>query len=138
MNTSDGREVNEVLVAVYGTLKRGFSNHHVMGAASYLGEDRLAQILLYDLGPFPGAVLAVSEGIVVEVFRVNASQLARIDELEEYRADDPPMGLYTRVQLPTRYGLAWVYLYQGALAGCMCQREGAWQEAVSVGAGGGV
>ena len=137
-NTNDGQEPGETLLAVYGTLKRGFSNHHVMGGARYLGLDRLVQILLYDLGPFPGALLAPSEGIEVEVFRVNASQLARVDDLEEYCAEDPGTGLYTRVQLPTRYGPAWVYLYQGALTSAVCQTAGAWQETEPLENGGGI
>lgn len=116
-------------VAVYGTLKRGLCNHHVMGEARFLGEDTLSQITLYDLGPYPGAVLADSRGIDVEVFSLDAAQLALLDRLEEYNEDDPGRGLYTRLQLATRFGPAWVYLYQGSLEGYERLDAGAWSEA---------
>src|SRR5690606_38662821 len=47
MNSAD----NKVLVVVYGTLKRGMCNHHLLSGADFLGEDCLHGITLYDLGP---------------------------------------------------------------------------------------
>ena len=52
-----------VLVAVYGTLKKGLGNHGLMAQAQFLGCDKLAQICLYDIGPYPGARLEASGGI---------------------------------------------------------------------------
>lgn len=117
-------------VAVYGTLKRGFSNHHIMGEAQFLGEDILKQITLYDLGPYPGAVLVDSHGIEVEVFSLNTSQLTLLDMLEEYDQEDPADSLYTRMQLVTRFGPAWVYLYQGKVEGHRRLESGSWSESV--------
>ena len=105
----------EQLIAVYGTLKRGEVNAHWLHGARYLGVDHLPQITLYNLGPYPGAQLRASTGVPVEVYALNAQQLRRVDELEDYDALVPARGLYDRQQLPTRFGAAWVYLYNGCV-----------------------
>lgn len=119
--------IGTVLVAVYGTLKKGFANHGQMAQAQYIGCDKLAQICLYDIGPYPGARIEPSAGIEVEVYAVNQNQLVELDLLEEFDPAAPVGSLYTRELLETRYGSAWVYLYQGELSGKPCLRSGAWK-----------
>lgn len=114
------------LVAVYGTLKRGLRNHHWLGAAEFLGSDRLADIILYDLGPFPGAKLAPSRGVDVEVFRVDVRLLTGLDRLEDYRPRQPQRGLYDRTVHPTRFGPAWLYFYNPEVTGCEAILQGGW------------
>ncbi|QFU02035.1 Gamma-glutamylcyclotransferase family protein ytfP [Halomonas sp. THAF5a] len=114
------------LVAVYGTLKRGLRNHHWLDGAAYLGEDRLTEATLYDLGPYPGARLEPSRGITVEVFRVDARLLAGLDRLEDYRVRTPREGDYDRLVQATAFGPAWLYLYNRPVAGYPVIREGAW------------
>lgn len=70
-------------VAVYGTLKRGRNNSHLLRQAEFLGTDRLAALTLYDLGPYPGALLKPSEGVSVEVYAVNDPMLEALDVLED-------------------------------------------------------
>ncbi len=114
------------LVAVYGTLKRGLGNHHWLEGADFLGDDRLAGVTLYDLGPFPGAKLEPSRGVEVEVFRVDARLLAGLDRLEDYRPRQPRLGLYDRTPHPTAFGHAWLYLYNPDVSGHEAIREGGW------------
>jgi len=92
------------LVFVYGTLKRGETNHHWLEGASWQGEAELGGVVLHDLGPFPMAV--IGEGIAEgEVYAVERSIFARLDELEGYPR------LYDRQLLTLRDGRrAWVYL----------------------------
>jgi gamma-glutamylcyclotransferase (GGCT)/AIG2-like uncharacterized protein YtfP len=94
----------EVLVFVYGTLKRGHGNHHWLAGAPFQGEAELPDVVLHDLGPFPMAV--PGEGKVLgEVYRIDAGALARLDRLEGYPR------LYDRRPLPLADGRsAWVYL----------------------------
>lgn len=115
-----------VLLAVYGTLKKGYGNHALIAQAQYVGCDNLREISLYDIGPYPGARLEASSGIEVEVYAVTPCQLARLDQLEEYDPADLDGSLYTRERLGTRFGLVWVYLYQGEVSGKPCLRRGAW------------
>jgi gamma-glutamylcyclotransferase (GGCT)/AIG2-like uncharacterized protein YtfP len=114
------------IVAVYGTLKRAGSNHHILRGARFLGKDMLKGIRLYDLGAFPGAVPGTSSGIEVEVYEVSPRQLDLIDKLEDYCAEAPETGLYTRRLYPTGHGDAWVYLFQGNTLGCPLIMRGGW------------
>ncbi|TLF45980.1 gamma-glutamylcyclotransferase [Halomonas urmiana] len=114
------------LVAVYGTLKRGLRNHHWLDGADFLGGDRLTSATLYDLGPYPAAKLEPSQGIEVEVFRVDARLLAGLDRLEDYRVRTPREGDYDRLVHTTTFGPAWLYLYNRPVAGYPVIREGAW------------
>ncbi|MBB3143075.1 gamma-glutamylcyclotransferase family protein [Halomonas organivorans] len=115
------------LVAVYGTLKRGLRNHHWLDGAAFVGADVLTDVTLFDLGPYPGARLAPSRGVEVEVFRVDAKGLEDLDVLEDYRARRPASGTYDRVVHATAFGPAWLYLYNLEVAGCAAIREGGWQ-----------
>ena len=114
-------------VAVYGTLNRGADNHHLLADAQYLGNDSLHAITLYDLGPFPGAKEQTSEGIDIEVYAVTDVQLRLLDELEDYHREAPEQGMYSRVTLQTRFGSAWVYIYNGAVDGLPVLRCGSWR-----------
>ena len=92
------------LVFVYGTLKRDEKNHHWLEGASWQGEAELPGVVLHDLGPFPMAVIGA--GIALgEVYAVEGSGLARLDELEGYPR------LYDRQVMELVDGRrAWVYL----------------------------
>ena len=118
-----------ILLAVYGTLKKGYSNHALLAQAQFVGSDLLKQICLYDIGPYPGARLEASSGIEVELYAVTPSQLASLDLLEEYNLQDPDNSLYIRAQIKTRSGIVWVYLYQGDVENKPCIRCGAWRPA---------
>ncbi|NAW33329.1 gamma-glutamylcyclotransferase family protein [Halomonas alimentaria] len=114
------------LVAVYGTLKRGLRNHHWLDGAGFMGSDRLADVTLYDLGPFPGAKLESSHGVEIEVFEVEVRLLTGLDQLEDYRPHQPRQGLYDRAVHPTAFGPAWLYLYNPDVTGFTAIRQGGW------------
>nr|WP_205598517.1 gamma-glutamylcyclotransferase family protein [Halomonas sp. NO4] len=126
MNTPALAIARTRLVAVYGTLKHGLRNHHWLAGAEPLGKDHLTAITLYDLGPCPGAKREPSSGIDVEVYRVNLRQMAALDRLEGYHPPAPAQGDYDRIVLTTRYGPAWVYLYNHTVADCPVIRQGGW------------
>ncbi|EDY37926.1 conserved hypothetical protein [Cyanobium sp. PCC 7001] len=96
-------------VFVYGTLKRGMANHSWLREERYLADTALPGACLYDLGPFPMAVLAplpTDPSLVHgELFTVRAATLEALDRLE-----GAPR-LFERHWLPLRCGgRAWVYL----------------------------
>jgi gamma-glutamylaminecyclotransferase len=86
------------LVFVYGTLKRGGSNHFFLRGQKFLGNVRtVAGFTLYSLGDYPGMVRALSDatGVTGELWQVDDTALAELDRLEG--VDE---GLYQRIDAP--------------------------------------
>ncbi len=86
------------VVFVYGTLKRGGSNHSFLASQIYLGEAELVPgFTLYSLGEYPGLVAEPEnpENVTGELWKVDAPTLAKLDALEGI--DE---GLYARVPAP--------------------------------------
>jgi len=124
--TVAGESAELILVAVYGTLKSGMQNCHLLDGARLLGTDRLKEIVLYDLGSYPAARLGASTGIEVEVYEIRPEMLQALDELEEYDPLAVTSSLYRRVRIQTAFGDSWIYLYNGSLAGRRPVRAGGW------------
>lgn len=114
------------LVAVYGTLKRGCTNSRLLEGATFLGEDSLTGLTLYNLGPYPGALAKPSEGVLVEVYAVNDQILQDLDVLEDFFPTAPNRSLYLRKKMGTRHGCAWVYIYNRPVEHHRRIYSGAW------------
>lgn len=79
---------------VYGTLKRGCKNHAQLDGQTYLGPARTVPgFQLYDLGDYPGMIVADGElnrptgtaalaGVSGELWLVTPDALARLDDFE--------------------------------------------------------
>ena len=107
------------LVFVYGTLKRGGSNHHFMAGQKFVGTARTPPgFRLYDLGGHPGMIAKPddNEGVTGEVWSVDADCLAQLDILEGLTLD-----LYRRVPAsllpPFADESVETYLYAQSVAG---------------------
>lgn len=114
------------LVFVYGTLKRGGSNHALLAGQTLAGPARLAAgHALYSLGEYPGLVAdpASRDRVTGEIWAVDAAALARLDELEGLAE-----GLYARVPAvldewpdaltaDARFAAVEVYVYLRDIAG---------------------
>ena len=82
------------LLFVYGTLKSGCVNHHHLAGQKLVGPARTQPgYRLYDLGGFPGIMVKATdrEGVVGEVWAIDAPALGRLDEFEGVH-----QGLYRR------------------------------------------
>ena len=94
------------LVFVYGTLRRGGSNHFRMAEAEFVESGSLRG-RLYRIDWYPGLVVdSAGDEIFGDVFRVTPGQLAVLDEFEghEYRR--------IRATVRTPYGVpmqAWIW-----------------------------
>lgn len=112
-----------VRLFVYGTLRTGQSNHHLLRQATKLGPCQLISgYLLYDLGRYPGARKSTSSHtpLVGEVYEVDSNTFAALDLLEEYPE------VYTRELVDTEYGVAWIYLYSLSVTEFPLIRNGDW------------
>ena len=84
--TTSSTEMPVMRLFVYGTLKRGGSNHGCMTGQRFIGmaltEPRYR---LFDLGGYPGMVLNETAGLAIEgeVWEVDEAGLRRLDELED-------------------------------------------------------
>ena len=96
-------------VFVYGSLKKGFANHGILSNAKFIGKYVTEpSYTMYDLGAYPSITLDGDTSIHGEVYEVD--DLYRLDVLEgcpDY---------YQRIEIKTKYGLAWVYYYEPKFA----------------------
>jgi gamma-glutamylaminecyclotransferase len=68
---------------VYGSLKRGFRHHHVLGAAPFEGDARTAPgFSLVLQGEYPALVCSGDECVHGELYRVTDELLAELDRFE--------------------------------------------------------
>lgn len=86
-------------VFVYGTLKKGQSNHRLIREFNCLGEATMKGTL-YDLGPFPALTLEpANDTIHGEVYDVNTKDgVERLDYLEGYDPNSKS-NFYDRVEV---------------------------------------
>jgi gamma-glutamylaminecyclotransferase len=86
------------LVFVYGTLKRGGTNHHYIAGQQFVAEARTEpRFRLYELEGFPGMIVDPENGLSVqgEIWAVDDTALALLDELEGI-----DLGIYARQPIP--------------------------------------
>ena len=84
-----------IKVFVYGSLKKGLDNFHVLETSTFIGR-ALVNGVLYDLGFFPGMVPG-NQCVEGEVYEVSPETLLRLDLLEGFREDrDPAANFYNR------------------------------------------
>lgn len=118
----------EFPILVYGTLKRGESNHTLLSGSMFVGEDAVRGDL-FDLGPFPA--MKEGEGTVHgEVFLVSTETLKALDHLEGHPV------FYRRTPVETLFGKkpVQVYFYQDDFHGIVKKLpDGVWQRNVKFG-----
>jgi len=101
---------------VYGTLKRGFSNHAVLAGQEFVGEAcTLPRYRLLDHGPHPSLVEAVGAGRSIrgEIWNVDHATLARLDVFEQVDH------LFSRreIALVDNSTTVYAYFYRGDVTG---------------------
>lgn len=79
------------LIAVYGTLRKGQSNHHVLGDSLFIKTIRLKGFLMYGANSFPAIIRGTEKDkITVEIYRINNSQILKeLDLLEGFDRSNP-------------------------------------------------
>lgn len=79
------------LIAVYGTLRKGGSNHHVLGGSEFISEQRIQGFQMYGCHDYPAIISGhYNEYITVEIYRVKSHSVAdAIDVLEGFDRSNP-------------------------------------------------
>jgi gamma-glutamylcyclotransferase (GGCT)/AIG2-like uncharacterized protein YtfP len=100
-----------MLLAVYGTLKRGYGNNVLIRDWEFVGETRISGFKMYSMG-FP--MIFHGEGeITIEVFRIPENRpeaLRRVDALEGYVEGRDDNTFYIRETVDTEFGPAFIYV----------------------------
>lgn len=94
-------------IFVYGTLKRGQRNAHYMRGARYIGSHVTEKIYsMYEFGAFPAVCRGGRHAIRGEIYRVSDQHFGILDAFESYPE------FYQRIEIPTRWGDAWMYIVE--------------------------
>lgn len=107
------------IVIVYGTLKTGKSNHHVLKDSKLLGTFVTKDIDIHE-GPFYPMAKLNHNGTgasYCEVYAVDDNTMRVLDILEGIDDRNGHRGLYRRVLIDSPYGDAWVYVYNHSTRG---------------------
>ena len=87
------------LIAVYGTLRKGEPNHHVLADSKYSKTMRLKGFKMYGANTFPAVIKGTEDdSIVVEIYRITRQKvLQALDFLEGFDRNNPtsPKNFYT-------------------------------------------
>ena len=87
------------LIGAYGTLRKGASNHRVLGDSEYITTVELFGYKMYGKRDYPAIIRgAEHESVVLEVYRVKSQKIADdIDFLEGFDRSNPDSldNLYT-------------------------------------------
>ncbi len=120
------------LVFVYGTLRKGASNHFRMEGADCLGK-AVVTGELYRIDWYPGVILC-QEGPLVhgEIYRVRPALLAQLDRFEGIRGATGDE--YARVRALAHADAGrpvevWVYEYRGRIEKDWRMSTGDWADA---------
>jgi group I intron endonuclease len=117
-----------ILIFVYGTLRKNNGNHRLIENADFLGEHATEPIYnMYSLGGFPALKLNGNTSIKGEVYAVNASEAMRVDSLEGYSPNETPT-FYDKTTIETPWGQAGVYIYVGQPDESRLIESGDWKE----------
>lgn len=115
-----------ILVAVYGSLRKGGKWHHLLAGADFLGAGWTVQAYTLYLTDYP--CLEKTQALYqvrVEVYKVSASELQALDALEEH----PEVYLREPAEVYLDQGpllQAWIYFYPQAhaLPQAVCLSQG--------------
>jgi gamma-glutamylcyclotransferase (GGCT)/AIG2-like uncharacterized protein YtfP len=130
---------------VYGTLKRGFRNHHYLGKAKYYGMGLLPFARMLSVGSYPAVIFDYRaerpEGWPVgEIFEINEEILSAIDHLEGYYKKAPHDSLYVRQSrdiwrscegggfVPDLVTNCFVYIWNRDISNLKEIKDGVWQQ----------
>jgi gamma-glutamylcyclotransferase (GGCT)/AIG2-like uncharacterized protein YtfP len=121
------------LVFVYGTLRRGGSNHFRMAGAHAIADGSITG-RLYRIDWYPGIVLdPAGDEIRGEVYQVGPEQLAALDAFEGVSAGEIEGCEYRRVQTTvvkkdSQILTAWVWEWLGAVKESQRISDGDWRK----------
>lgn len=117
------------LVAVYGSLRQGMSNHRVMGPdPTLLGTfETQPEYTMYSVsGYFPALVEGGHTSITMEVYELDEKAFEAVNNLEGFISEGHEHNHYDRKLMWTPFGNAYGYLYNLDPGGLYPVLSGDW------------
>lgn len=117
------------LVAVYGSLRRGMSNHqYYLSDSTYKGTFTTEpEYTMHSLSYYPGLKQNGNHSVVMEVYEVYEDVLDSLNRLEGYRPGEKA-SFYDRIEINTPWGKAFTYIYVNELSKDSIVESGNWCE----------
>lgn len=104
-------EEERTLIAVYGSLRKGLSNHGIIQEALYIGEFTSEPVFkMYDLGAYPAITHGGNSSIEFEVYAVNEQELEKVNSLEGFH-EDRDDNYYSRAIIKSPFGKAYYFFF---------------------------
>ncbi|MDQ0976517.1 gamma-glutamylcyclotransferase (GGCT)/AIG2-like uncharacterized protein YtfP [Neobacillus niacini] len=121
-----------IKIFVYGTLRKGEVNAHLLKGATCIAEQCWTNGLLYDTGcGFPAMKQSQTSRIYGELYSVSASTLKRLDQLEGYTVGGTN-NLYERIEQTVYtdkgHSIAYIYVASHVNVGKRIIPNGDWKE----------
>ena len=120
---------NKQLVSVYGTLRKGCSNHGYICNGEYMGSFESKPIFsMYSVSNiYPALKLGGTTSVKLEVYEVDDEVLKKLDGLEGY-IPEGKHNLYDRKKIFTPYGESLIYIYNHGTNDLQKVTSGDWKE----------
>lgn len=117
------------LVAVYGSLRKTMHNHkYYLTDSTFKGKFTTEPIYsMHEISSYPGLKLNGNTSIIMEVYEVSNSVLEYLDRLEGY-VEGASNNHYDRIETPTPWGDAYLYIYKNKLSPESVVESGDWVE----------
>lgn len=122
--------MNAEPVFVYGTLRRGGSNHFRMNGAEFLGAGKIAG-KIFKIDWYPALACGGAGEVQGELYRVCAEHLRALDVFEGILPDSEEQREYRRVMVEVTLESgekqsAWVWEWIGDLSSALALDTGDW------------
>lgn len=81
-NKEDLGNINNILIAAYGTLREGFGNNRLIPKGCHIGTGLTVEKYTMKVAGIPYVSKKPTSNIVVDVYEINQNTLERLDSLE--------------------------------------------------------
>lgn len=121
---------NEMKIIVYGTLRKGQSNHYILKDQKYLGTFESEPIFsMYSIkNSFPALIANGNTSIKMEMYQISEEVLKKINNMEGYYENNKPISIYLKYKMVTPFGIGSIFLYNKSVSNTDKITSGDWVE----------
>lgn len=116
------------IVGVYGTLKKGYSNHRLLKDSKFLGSLWSKELFtMYSMGRFPALTKRQNNSVYFEIYEVDEDTLENIYRLEGYSGTrNSESNWYDTMDIETEWGKAEIFYFKTPFINNPIVESGRW------------